>query len=212
MSKKTRTNARGKAHLSNFNQTAEASYQLTSAPILDQRFRNLPQEIQDEFNQLSEIAERNGAEAIPRLLELTQQYPLPLIYSCLAIAYGRVDPEKQKQVIRENYQKNPKNIFSRCNYARLCLAENKADEIPQIFDHYYELKTLYPKRNQFHITEFSALTSVMCEYYYQTDNQEEAQKLLTKLQELVPEAADTLRMQALLHPTFWQRISKRLLK
>ena len=84
MSKKTRSNTNTKANISSYKQSAEESYELTTAPILDQRFRNLPQEVQDEFNKLSEIAETNGAEAIPRLLELIQQYPLPLIYSCLA--------------------------------------------------------------------------------------------------------------------------------
>ena len=209
MSKKTRSNTRAKANISSHKQSAEESYELTTAPILDQRFRNLPQEVQDEFNKLSEIAETNGAEAIPRLLELIQQYPLSLIYSCLAIAYARVDPAKQKQIIAENYQINPKNLFSRCNYARLCLAENKADEIPKIFANHYELKTLYPKRNQFHITEYTALTSVACEYYFKTHNIEQAEELLIKLQEIAPESSETQLVKALLHPTLWQRISKR---
>ena len=209
MSKKTRSNTRTKANISSYQQTPEESYELTTAPILDQRFRNLPQEVQDEFNKLSEIAETNGAEAIPRLLELIQQYPLPLIYSCLAIAYGRVDPAKQKQIIAENYQENPKNIFARCNYARLCLAENKEDEIPQIFTNHYELKTLYPKRNQFHITEYTALTSVVCEYYFKTGNTEQAESLFTKLQEIVPESSETQLIKELLHPTFLQRINKK---
>lgn len=211
MSKKTRSNTRAKVNISSHNNKAtEESYELTTAPILDQRFRNLPQEVQDEFNQLSDIVETNSAEAIPRLLELIRQYPLPLIYSCLAIAYGRVDPEKQKQIIGENYQKNPKNLFARCNYARLCLADDKADEIPVIFSNHFELKTLYPKRNQFHITEYTALTSVVCEYYFRTNQLEKAEALFTKLKEITPESAETQLIKELLHPTFWQRISKKL--
>lgn len=211
MSKKTRSNTRTKTNISSYQQVDDTeSYELTTAPILDQRFRNLPQDVQDEFNKLSGIAEINGAEAIPRLLELIQKYPLPLIYSCLAIAYGRVDPAKQKQVIRENYEKNPKNIFARCNYARLCLAENKADEIPLIFTKHYELKTLYPKRNQFHITEYTALTSVICEYYFKIGGIEQAEALFTKLQEVAPKSPETQLIKELLQPTLWQRISKKL--
>ena len=208
MSKKTRTAIRATANISSFNKATDESYELTAAPILDQRFRNLPQEIQDEFNRVSEIAEVNGAEAIPRLLELKQQYPLPLIYSCLAIAYGRVDPEKQKQVIHENYQKNPKNIFARCNYARLCLAENNPDEIPKIFANHFELKTLYPKRIQFHITEYTGLTSVICEYFIHKKQTDQAQELFEKLQAIAPDASDTLQIKALLKPTLMQRIAK----
>ena len=211
MSKKTRSNTTEKTRISSYQHTPDTElYELTTAPILDQRFRNLPQDVQDEFNQLSEIAETNGAEAIPRLLELIQKYPLPLIYSCLAIAYGRVDPAKQKQIIRENYEKNPKNLFARCNYARLCLAENKTDEIPEIFANHYELKTLYPKRTQFHITEYTALTSVMCEYYFKTSNIEQAEALFTKLEEIIPESSETQLIKKLLQPTLWQRISKTL--
>ncbi|WP_428355837.1 hypothetical protein [Methyloprofundus sp.] len=190
------------------NAATEEPYELTTAPILDQRFRNLPQEIQDEFNSLSEIADVNGAEAIPRLEELIQSYPLPLIYSCLAIAYGRVDPEKQKQIIKENYQTNPKNIFARCNYARLCLAENNPDEIPIIFANHIELKTLYPKRQQFHITEYTGLISVICEYYIQKKQVEQAAELFEKLQAAAPKASDTLQIKALLKPTIYQRIAK----
>ncbi len=210
MSKKTRTSSIATAGIASYNKTTEESYELTTAPILDQRFRNLPQAVQDEFNQLSEIAEVNGAEAIPRLLELKENYPIPLIYSCLAIAYGRVDPEKQKQIINENYQKNPKNIFARCNYARLCLAENKPDEIPKIFHHHVELKTLYPRRKQFHITEYTALSSVICEYYFQTKQQEQAKELFAKLQAVSPESSDTLRIKTLLQPGFFQRMSNKL--
>lgn len=211
MSKKTRSNTRAKVNIFSYKQAAEESYELTSSPILDQRFRNLPQNIQDEFNKISEVAEINGAEVIPRLLELVQQYPLPLIYSCLAIAYGRVDPEKQKQIINENYHKNPKNIFARCNYARLCLADNKLDEIPIIFSSHFELKTLYPRRTQFHFTEFTALTSVACEYYDAIGEKKLAEERYAKLQEIAPESAETQLIKNLLHPTFWQRVSKKIL-
>ncbi len=209
MSLKTRANTRAKATMTSYNRTAEESYELTTAPILDQRFHNLPQEVQDEFNQLSEIAETNSTDAIPRLLELIQLYPLSLIYSCLAIAYGQVDPEKQKQIIAENYQKNPKNLFARCNYARLCLAENKTDDIPEIFSNHFELKPLYPKRTQFHITEYTALTSVACEYLFQKGNVEQAEALLTKLQEIAPESVETRLIKEMLQPTFWQKINKK---
>ncbi|OQK17376.1 hypothetical protein AU255_05710 [Methyloprofundus sedimenti] len=210
MSKRTRTASRAAANIASHNKVNEESYELTAAPILDQRFRNLPQEIQDEFNSLSEIAAINGAEAIPRLLELKKNYPLPLIYSCLAIAYGRVDPNKQKQIIAENYQKNPKNIFARCNYARLCLAENNPDEIPKIFASHFELKTLYPKRNQFHITEYTGLTSVICEYYIQKQQMEQAEELFDKLQGIAPDAGDTLHIKKLLKPTVFQRMRNML--
>ncbi len=209
MSQKTRAKTRATATISSFKRSAEESYELTTAPILDQRFRNLPQAVQDEFNNLSEIAEINGADAIPRLLELIEQYPLPLIYSCLAIAYGRVDPEKQKHVISENYQKNPKNLFARCNYARLCLADNNIDEIPNIFANHFELKPLYPKRTQFHVTEFTALTSVACEYYFKKDNLEQAEALFTKLQEIAPESSETRLIKELLRPSFWQKINNK---
>ncbi|MBW6453283.1 MAG: hypothetical protein K0A92_05830 [Methyloprofundus sp.] len=207
MSKKTRI----KQHILNYNPVADtATYEITNAPILDQRFRNLPQAIQDEFNTLSEQAENNGAAVIPRLLEFVATYPLPLIYSCLAIAYGRVDPKKQKLIIAENYQKNPKNIFARCNYARLCLAENNADEIPKIFDHQFDLKSLYPKRNQFHITEYTAFTSVFCQYYAAKNQPEKAEELFTSMQSIAPESSETQQVKELLHPTFLQRLSKKL--
>jgi len=206
MSKKTRT----KQHILNYNAAPDtATYEITNTPILDQRFRNLPQNIQDEFNELSEKAETNGAEVIPRLLELVESYPIPLIYSCLAVAYGPVDPEKQKKIITENYQKNPKNIFARCNYARLCLATNNIDEIPNIFTNHNDLKSLYPKRNQFHITEYTAFTSLFCHYYVAKNQIELAEELFTSMKSIAPESSETQQIKELLQPTLWQRISKK---
>ena len=54
----------------------------------------------------------------------------------------------------ENMRKNPDYLFARANYAEIFFTRQEYDKIPEIFDHAYDLQTLYPKRKRLHITEF----------------------------------------------------------
>jgi hypothetical protein len=87
------------------------------------------------------------------LLVLKEAYPqTPVLYNHLSAAYNRGGNYKaQRELVIENYLKNPDYHFAKVNYAQLCLDNGDFEKIPEIFDHKFDLKLLYPHRNTFHI-------------------------------------------------------------
>lgn len=188
------------------------SYEVSWEPIVDRKFQNLPQNIREELDGLYQQISAAPGNAIPRLLELKREYPkLPLIYNYLSIAYGNVDREKQKECIRENYEKNPGYLFARCNYAQLCIQQGEYEMIPEIFERKYDLKLLYPRRSRFHVTEFISFTHAMGLYFNAIGDRKQAEMFYQQLQENVPDADETKEMKRALYPGFFRRIGKRLI-
>ena len=185
-------------------------YEVSWEPVVDRKFRNLPQNIQDELDELYEQLSREPVKSISRLLELKQEYPkLPLIYNYLSIAYGYVDLEKQYECIRENFEKNPDYLFARCNFAQLCIQQGKYEKIPEIFGRKYDLKALYPRRSRFHMTEYVSFAHVMCLYFNAIGEREQAESIYKALQESVPDAIETKEVKKVLFPGFFRRLGKR---
>ncbi|NOQ35391.1 MAG: hypothetical protein GQ569_05780 [Methylococcaceae bacterium] len=187
------------------------AYQLTFEAIVDQKLQKLPLDVQKEFEGLLATNRKKAEKVIDRLLELKQLYPkVPLLYNYISVAYGFLDTAKQKESIRENYQQNPQYLFARCHYGQLCLQDGNLDKIPDIFEHKYDLKSLYPRRNQFHATEFSAFAGLMTQYCYALGNVEQAEQLFKNMEEMVPDADETLAMRKLLRPNFFKKIVYRV--
>ncbi|WP_031433101.1 hypothetical protein [Methylomarinum vadi] len=209
MSRRTRNKIQIPAHS---NQGEPIPYEITYRPIVDQKLQKLPLSIQQELNNLLPGNRKEAEQAIPRLLELKRQYPkIPLIYNYLSVAYGFVDGERQKQAIRENYQQHPDYLFARCHYAQLCLREQQVDKIPAIFDKKFDLKALYPRRNQFHSTEYAAFTGVLCAYFKAIGDEEKARDMYDCLRDLVPNAEETRQAKKLLEPGLFKRLGAKLL-
>ncbi len=188
------------------------SYEVSWEPMVDRKFQNLPKNIQEELDRLYEQISKAPGDAIPRLMELKREYPkLPLIYNYLSIAYGYVDREKQKECIRENYEKNPGYLFARCNYAQLCIQLGEYEKVPELFDNKWDLKVLYPRRNRFHVTEYVSFTHVMCLYFDAIGDRERAESFYKGLQENVPDADETKEIQRVLSPGSFRRLGTRLI-
>ena len=204
-------NKKYKAPRTETEEVSNFSYEISVEPLIDQKFQRLPKAVQDELGELYELAQKNGKQAIPRLEALKAEYPkLPLIYNYLAVAYGGVDSQKQQQIIIENYQQNPSYLFARCNYAQLCLRTNNLEGFAKVFEHKFDLKLLYPRRNRFHITEYIGFTAGVCEYFYKAGNMEQAQKLFESLENVAADEPQTKRLKAMLYPNRFQRMVKKI--
>ncbi|MQY80388.1 MAG: hypothetical protein GH151_14570 [Bacteroidetes bacterium] len=110
-------------------------------------------------------------KAIPVLKDLVKQYPdNPVYYNYLANAYLKAGyiPASEKIVIT-SYKKFPGYLFAKCNYADYLLIKERIDEIPEVFDHKFELKHHLPGREKFHIGEVIGLYSVLCRYFTARD-------------------------------------------
>ncbi len=202
-----------KKHLSTntANHEQQIPYEITYEAIVDQKTQKLPADIQQQLDELLVDNRREAEKAVPRLLELKQRYPkVPLIHNYLSVAYGFVDLNKQKQAIRENYQQNPKYLFARCHYAQLCLQEQQTDKIPAIFDKKFDLKALYPRRNQFHAGEYAAFAGVLCAYFNAIGDELHAQLIYQDMKKIVPDADETRQAKSLMEPGLFSRIGAKV--
>lgn len=186
-------------------------FEIGKDAIMDQKFLNLPDEVQQELNQIYDQMSKQAAKHIPRLLDLKQQYPrVPTIFNYLSAAYSYVDVAKQEQAIIENYQTHPNNLFARCHYAQLCLRKNQPEKVPGIFENKHDLKAIYPRRNRFHPAEYAAFVAIMCRYFIASDQQDKAETAYQNLCDTVPLAVETQQLKPLMRPGLFKRVGKKI--
>ena len=187
-----------------------SNYKITYEPLQNKK---LPQEIKDKVAILLNKARKNPKKAIPELEELKKKYPqVPLIYNYLTVAYTKLGKtEKADEIIKQNIQKNPDYLFARLNYAETCLAKKKYDKVAEIFDWKFDLKMLYPKRKQFHISEIANFMGIIGIYFYEIGEQEAAKKHYEILQKIAPRYPMTKRLKRMLKPNILIRLLQRLI-
>jgi tetratricopeptide (TPR) repeat protein len=189
-----------------------STYEITSEPILDRRYKRLPKHVKDAVEELHDLSQRQPKKAIPELLEWIEKYPnIPQFYNYLSIAYSWSGQRKKaEEVIQENYRRNPTYLFARLNYAELWLARRDYEKVAEIFDHKFDLKALYPKRKRFHITEVAGFMGIIGIYFVEIGEREAAETYYDILKQLAPDYPATKMLRRKLHPGFLRRLLHRL--
>jgi tetratricopeptide (TPR) repeat protein len=198
--------------LSEYKAVYVSTYEITSEPIVDRRYKRLPEHVKDAIDRLHHLAQRQPLEAIPELLEWIEKYPDVLqLYNFLSVAYSQSgQQEKAEEVILENYRRNPDYLFARLNYAEICLRKSDLDRVAEIFDNKFDLKMLYPKRKRFHISEVASFMGIIGIYFVEIGEPEAAEKYYDILKQIAPRYPATRALHRKLHPGFLQRLLHRL--
>jgi tetratricopeptide (TPR) repeat protein len=188
------------------------AYEITSEPIQDRRYKRLPHQVKDAIDRLHYEAEKRPHKAIPELLELIEKYPnIPMLYNYLSIAYSWAGQrQKSEEMIQENYRRNPDYLFARLNYAELYRARGEYDKIAEIFEHKFDLKLLYPKRKQFHISEVANFMGLIGLYFFETGERDAAEKYYDILNQIAPGYPMTKLLRRKLHPGLIRQVLHRL--
>jgi len=121
----------------------------------------------NHFLKLHTEAQNNPRMAKQEVEKFLIQYPgHPEALNLLTFIYlSKKRVRRANQLIEENYQKNPKYIFAKINYADLCLRQKKYPKIPKIFNYTFNLRKLYPEKKTFHVSEFRGFLVVMGLYH-----------------------------------------------
>jgi len=187
-------------------------YDVTSSPIRDRRYRQLPRRVKDAIERLYDEINRRPLKAIPELLELIKKYPdMPMLYNYLSVAYSVAGQyEKAQALAEENYRRYPDYLFARLNYAEICLAGGEYDKIAEIFEQKFDLKLLYPKRKRFHISEVASFMGLIGVYFFETGERKAAEMYYEILRQMAPDYPMTKRLRRKLFPNLLQRLWLRL--
>ncbi len=173
----------------------------------------IPNAIQETLqNAYDQIHAKKAQQVIETLEALKEQYPgVPQIYNYLAVAYNSIgDKESLKQIVQDNYQAHPDYLFAQINYAQQCIKEDQFEKIPEIFDHKFDLKLLYPKRETFHVTEYMGLMGIVCVYFNHIGKKKEAKLVYDSLIEVDPDDNVLKFVRAHLYPSFAQNLIRLL--
>lgn len=171
-------------------------YNITYEPI--NSHIKIPEEIAEEVEELFYKSQERPEEAIERLETLIKEFPfIPLFYNYLSVAYSRIgNHEKAAKVSEINYKKNPTYLFAKLNYAEICIQKGELEKIPVIFNNKFEIKALYPERNEFHITEVVGFWGVIGIYFACLGYTDQAWVYHKNLKELAPEHPYTKKLGA----------------
>jgi hypothetical protein len=105
------------------------------------------------------------------------------------------EKEKARDLILKTYHRFPDYLFGKVGYVELCLNEDNLDEIPRILDNKYDLKSHYPKRTKFHITEFTAFAGTVGFYFCRIRKPEIAKQYYEMLKGIAPDDPQTKRLK-----------------
>jgi tetratricopeptide (TPR) repeat protein len=160
-------------------------YEVTDEPLEDS---TVPDEIRNEMENLYKKSKEAPHLIIERLIELINKYPnVPKLYNFIGVAYSRLkDREQSKLYVIKNYENNPDYLFAKLNYAEICMFEGDYEKIPEIFDHKFDLKALYPERNVFHISEVVGFMGISGLYFAHVGKVEQAKLFCTDLEQFAP--------------------------
>lgn len=142
------------------------AFTITKEPLPDPLVDRLSSSARRRFHAMAHAAYEGDNCCISQIEEFLKEYPhLPKPYNFLASLYmNNGENEKGEAVIKEMYAKFPRYLFAKIAYAKLCMASSHIHEFEKIFEGKYNLKQLYPDRDEFHISELIAFTDVLCEH------------------------------------------------
>ena len=177
-------------------------YEITYEPMEEEEYRQLPHSVKEQLRRLNIEVQRKPEKVLPELLELKAKYPqVPQIYNFLTVAYAKMGKlEEAEKTARECVARNPDYLFGRINLAEFYLMRGEYEKIPELFNHKYDLKLLYPERERFHISEVASFMGVMGLYFAATNQWEIADRYNQVLQEIAPEFPIAKRLKRKLNP------------
>lgn len=189
-----------------------STYEVTTEPIHNRQYEQLPRRVKNAIDRLYYQSQREPRKAIPELRKLVKQYPdVPTLYNFLSVAYSQAgQPKKAEAVTRKNYERNPDYLFARLNYAELCLMRGDYDKIEEIFENKFDLKSLYPERDRFHVSEVAGFMGLAGVYFLETGERDAAEKYDEILQEIAPDNPMARKLHQRLHPNLLQRLLMKL--
>jgi tetratricopeptide (TPR) repeat protein len=182
-------------------------YEIVEEPI---GIAEMPDEIVEVLEELQFLIFQMPDKAIPQIEDWIEKYPEnPKLYNFLAVAHDRAgNYEKAEELSIEIIKRFPDYLFAKINYAQFCLKNDEIDKIPSIFNNKFDLQMLYPRRNKFHITEFSGFMGIMGIYFFKKGDKEQAKYYYDLLKQIAPKYPLTKQLKRLLHPPIWIRLIK----
>jgi hypothetical protein len=151
--------------------TGVVSMKITFDPIENQKYRSTAEEREEAeevyFLMNDEFESDNLLILAERTRKNIAKWPdNPVFYNYLYNIYQLVgNPHKAREVALLLTKNFPDYLFGKLNYANELINQGKIDKVPELFKGEFNLKSIYPERDTFHINELVSFNTVMCLYF-----------------------------------------------
>lgn len=187
---------------------ANLGYKITYDSLPHQSIKYLPDQVQVQVKKLYKLMRSRPEQAISPLVQLITQYPqVPVLYNYLKASYDATGQSEKAEVLLEQlYRQYPDYLFAKTQYAFRCLRLGALEQIPIIFQKKFDLKLLYPDRNVFHISEFTAFTGLMALYHQSINDTSTAKQHYWQLKKWAPQHKLTTVIQSQIYPSIFHKL------
>lgn len=124
--------------------------------ITDEPSDTIPIDLQDTYEELYLLVRRKPRKALPRLEKIVKQNPtLPAFKNFLYIAYVRTGQvNRADRLLDKTIEEHPNYIFGFSNRIMNLDTEEEARKYEHLLGNPRDIRTLFPDKKEFHISEF----------------------------------------------------------
>jgi len=184
-------------------QYIKSGYHITTDPKFQNKRNAISPELEKQLEALAiESRGNTTAKTIEKLTQLIVKYPtVPQLKNYLTVAFnGQGNHEKAVEANNWTLKEHPDYLFARLNAAHVYIENKEFEKVPDLLGEALEIKSLYPDRDLFHLTEVTAYLKTVIRYLAAIDNLELAENRLALLTEIAPDHPDTEQAEFFLWP------------
>lgn len=194
-------------------QFIKVGYNITTDPQFQNKRYSIPPALQKQLESLAiESQKKSTSKLIEKLNQLIIQYPtVPQLKNYLAMAFHvQGNKRKAEEVNIWTLSEHPDYLFARLNTANLHIERSELEKVPEVLGEAFEIKSLYPDRDLFHLTEVTGYLKVVIRYFAAIENVDLAENRLALLTEIAPDHPDTEQAEIFLWPLRLKQAGQRM--
>lgn len=168
---------------------------------MDQAWHSrLPRETREAMPGLHALVRDDPRAAVEELRAWIAREPLPMFFNWLSAAYSALgDIQGVEDTVHENYQRNPRYLFARVNYAELCIRDGDLDGAGEALGG-LNIRVLLDGRNRVHISELMGYFYAVGLYHIETGDLAAAENVYRILKDAAPDDPAVEELRRRLHP------------
>lgn len=176
---------------------------------MDQAWHSrLPREMREAMPGLHALVRDDPQAAVEELRAWIAREPLPMFFNWLSGAYSVLgDVQGVEETVRENYQRNPRYLFARVNYAELCIRDGDLDGAREALGG-LNIHALLGGRSRIHISELTGYFYVVGLYHIETGDLAAAENVYGILKDAAPDEPPTEELRRRLYPRLWDLFTR----
>lgn len=169
------------------NTETKDGYSISYEPMYDERMTKKVKDLMLKMHKIANLGAKDGKKRIEKAIA---EYPdIPQFKNYLSVWYAkRGEMDKSFAYNRQIIALHPDYLFAKINMAQEYLQKEELEKVTEILGEAIEIKQIYPERNEFHISEITAVLGIAIQYYLKKNDFKQALLRLNGLKEIAPDS------------------------